>query len=109
MPDNRVDEILGAPPFHRFTPNTLTTREAVNEELQKVRKNGFSVDNEEYVQGLLCIAAPVRGSSGEVVAALSVALPKFTSSIEEKKIKKVSGLLVDVASRFSRSLGYSEI
>jgi len=109
LPDNRIDEILGAPPFRRFTPNTLTTRKAVKEELQKVRKNGFSVDDEEYVQGLLCIAAPVRGSSGEVIAALSVALPKFTNSIEEEKIKKVSGLLVDVACRFSRSLGYSEI
>lgn len=109
MPESRVEEILGPPPFRRFTPNTPTSMKEIKEEMEKVRRNGFSVDNEEYVQGLLCISAPVRGRTGEVVAALSVALPKITSSIEEEKIARTGEIVMDVASRFSRSLGYSEV
>ncbi|HCL78906.1 MAG TPA: IclR family transcriptional regulator, partial [Synergistaceae bacterium] len=70
MPGEKVHELLAPFPKRRFTQNTIVTCEALEESLRTVRKQGYSVDNEEYIEGLVCIAAPVRGRTGEVVAAM---------------------------------------
>lgn len=107
LPEEKIAGIVGPSPFSRFTPHTLTDLVSLTEELKKIRKSGISFDNEEYVEGLLCIAVPVRSSSGAVVAALSVALPKFLYADDQEKIDTVCELLADVAARFSGSLGYT--
>lgn len=106
LPESKVLEIVGPSPFRRYTENTVTTIEDLLIQLREIRDQEISWDNEEYVEGLFCIAAPVRGNSGDVVAALSVALPKFLYAGESQKIEAVGALLLDVARRFSRSLGY---
>lgn len=107
LPEEKIAGIVGPSPFRQFTANTITDFDSLMEELRKIRERGVSFDNEEYVEGLLCIAVPVRGSSGSVAAALSVALPKFLYAKDRDRIDTVCGLLAEVAARFSRSLGYS--
>ncbi len=108
LPETKILEIVGPPPFQKYTENTVVSLEQLLSQLREIRTRELAWDNEEYVQGLFCIAAPVRGSSGDVVAALSVALPKFLYAEEPRKIESVGVLLLDVARRFSRSLGYKE-
>lgn len=107
LPEEKIAEIVGPSPFVKYTANTMTDFHSLMVALRKIREDGFSLDNEEYVEGLLCLAVPVRASSGDVVAALSVALPKYLYAGDELKIGTVCGLLVDVACRFSHSLGYT--
>jgi DNA-binding IclR family transcriptional regulator len=57
------------------TSRTLTTPEALRASVEEIRANGFGVDNGEFEDGLMCVAAPVRNHTGSVVAALSVAGP----------------------------------
>jgi DNA-binding IclR family transcriptional regulator len=109
LPEEKVLEIVGPPPFRKYTENTTTSMEVLLSQLREIRSREIAWDNEEYVQGLFCIAAPVRGSSGDVVAALSVALPKFVYAGEKRKIESIGDLLLDVARRFSRSLGYKDL
>jgi len=59
------------------TPHTLTSRASVKAELDKIRQEGFAVDDEEHEQGIRCVGAPVFGHTGEVLAALSVSWPSF--------------------------------
>lgn len=59
------------------TPNTITTPEGFQEELELVRKQGYAYDLEEGVLELCCVAAPVRDLSGEVVAAMSLSVPAY--------------------------------
>lgn len=59
------------------TPRTLTSRVALEAELEKVRRQGFAVDGEEHEHGIRCIGAPVFGHDGAVVAALSASWPTF--------------------------------
>lgn len=54
------------------TSNSIRTKEALQVELEKIRLNGYSIDNEEIEEGLCCIAAPVRDCNGNLVAAISV-------------------------------------
>ncbi|GAA1469209.1 IclR family transcriptional regulator [Microbacterium thalassium] len=59
-------------PRHRWTANTIVDEDAFADELDRVRSNGLALDRGESLETLACIAAPVRGANGQVVAALSV-------------------------------------
>jgi DNA-binding IclR family transcriptional regulator len=59
----------GLPPM---TANTITSRELLADELTRIRLQGYALDREETIDGISCVAAPIRGPSGAVVAAMSV-------------------------------------
>lgn len=86
-----------------FTPRTITTPEALEEELERVRQMGVAIDNEEYALGLRCVAAPVRNQSG-VVAALGISgeLNLITDEALPRLTKKVR----DTALQVSAQLGF---
>src|SRR5262249_15258250 len=52
--------ILASSPFTSFTPTTITTAEALARELEQIRRQGYSEDNEEFLAGVCCLAVPVR-------------------------------------------------
>ncbi|MCS7216124.1 MAG: IclR family transcriptional regulator [Candidatus Bipolaricaulaceae bacterium] len=59
-----------------LTPNTITNPELLRRELERVRQQGYAIDWEEFHEGNICVAAPVRNYRGKVVAAISVSLAK---------------------------------
>lgn len=69
-------------PFVAHTPKTITSVDALLEQVAKARENGYAIDDEESNVGLRCIAAPVRNHQGEVVAAISISGPAFEVSLE---------------------------
>ncbi|TVY10456.1 IclR family transcriptional regulator [Paenibacillus cremeus] len=71
-----------------LTPLTLRSRDALLAQLQVVRENGYAFDLQEAVMGFCCVAAPVRGSSGEVVAAISCSM--FQHEWEQKRELAIS-------------------
>jgi len=58
-----------------FTETTITRPDALLTELNRVREQGYAIDDEEISRGLTCIAAPIFGLSGTVVAAMSLTAP----------------------------------
>lgn len=58
----------------RVTPNTITRAAELGEEFAAIRESGLAFDNEEFVEGVSCVSAPIR-SDGHVVAAFSVSAP----------------------------------
>ncbi|MEE9588883.1 MAG: IclR family transcriptional regulator [Hyphomicrobiaceae bacterium] len=67
--------ILNAAPLERFTDHTLTDPAALEQEFANIRSQGFSYNNEEYVEGLTAIAVGVKDESGKSVAGLAVHAP----------------------------------
>ena len=57
------------------TPHSLTRLDALDKELDKIRRHEVAFDNEEAEIGLRCIAAPIRNDEGQLVAGLSVSAP----------------------------------
>jgi IclR family transcriptional regulator, pca regulon regulatory protein len=70
-PDERR-RLVDSMTFTPMGPNTFSTVAALNSELDNVRLNGLAASNEELAYGLRSIAVPVRGASGEVVAAINL-------------------------------------
>lgn len=57
------------------TANTITSTQALREELERVRANGYALDQEELEMGLTCIGAPILDRDGFAVAAISLSGP----------------------------------
>jgi DNA-binding IclR family transcriptional regulator len=70
-PDERTD-LVRTLPLPRFTERTITDRQLLASELDRIAATGYAVDNEEYVVGVACVAVPVRIATGEVIAAVAV-------------------------------------
>ncbi|GAB3668154.1 IclR family transcriptional regulator [Halopiger thermotolerans] len=74
LPQERVDEIVDRHGLPAVTPQTITSRDELDAELERTRERGFAVDDEERLEGLRCIAAPIRFDS-DVIGAISVSGP----------------------------------
>ena len=98
------DEALDGVRLLAFNQRTLTTRAALDAEVDQVRLQGFAVDNEEREEGVHCIGAPIFDYTGAVVAALSVSWPsfRFAPGEEGDKIARTK----EAAARISAILGY---
>lgn len=99
----RRAELLRTTGLEAFTPNTVTSREALERELAEVLKRGYSITLEELEIGLNAMAAPVRSFQGEVVAAVSASGPAYRFS--ERRMHELAPILIAGAAELSRHLG----
>ena len=61
--------------LEKYTKYTITDIETLQREIDKVREQGFAADEQEYTEGLRCVAAPIYNNKGEITSALSIAGP----------------------------------
>ncbi len=99
--DDEVDAIVRERGLQRFTPNTITDRQALEAELLRIRACGYAIDNEEIELGLKCVAAPVSDEAGRVVAAISVSGPKFRF---DDRLEQFVSLVLRTSERISTAL-----
>jgi IclR family acetate operon transcriptional repressor len=90
--------------FTYFTPNTITDREALLEELARVRQRGYALDDIEMEDNVRCIGAPIFNHMGQPFAAMSLSGPAFRLPVE--RLETLSELLIDITQTISRQLGY---
>ena len=107
LPERELDDIIGRIVFERMTANTITAPAVLKRELARIQANGFAVDKEEHIEGIRCIAAPVRDHSGKVCAALCIVGPK--NRLSPRRLKELRRPLLDVAEKLSVQLGYAEV
>ena len=75
LPDERLDALLGQRTLRAFTANTLESPEALRQDLARVRRRGYALDEEEHAVGLCCVAATVHDEHGQPLAAVSLSGP----------------------------------
>ncbi|HWJ75189.1 MAG TPA: IclR family transcriptional regulator [Kaistia sp.] len=102
--DEALARALGAEPLEPFTSHTTVERDDVLRELQSVRNQGWATDDQEYQDGLFCIAVPVRDRSGDVIAGLSVS--SVASRMSSPAIKALLDGLLAAAGTVSSGLGW---
>ena len=83
LPNDQVEKMIGAAPLQRFTDTTLTTMAALQRELERIRSQGFSIDNEEYLGGVICVAVPILDPQGRICAALAMQAPRARMNLSE--------------------------
>ena len=100
-PPSQVDAMLPAS-LVRLTPSTITDREALRAELDRVHHEGYAIDNEENSEGIRCFAVAITPSTaGPATDAISVSIPTFRLTGEVQK--RTIALLQGVNSRMLRA------
>ncbi len=89
-----------------LTPYTIVTQEALVAELDKVRVQGFAMDNEECEIGARCIAAPIRDYTGQVIASISISGPTSRMTVERVDVHK--NVIIEIAKRISSELAFPD-
>lgn len=75
LPKSRVEEILNRWGLPAETPNTITDPDELRDELDQIRSSGIAFNDEESVEGLRAVGAPVVAPSGMVLGAFSISGP----------------------------------
>ena len=104
MTANELKDYLDQVKMVRFTEKTIVNSKTLTREIDRIRKQGYAVDDQGRSIGVRCIAAPIRNHSGAVVAGISISAP--TQLIPMKRIKPLSKLVLDSAAQISTELGY---
>lgn len=97
-PRRRVEEVVDRWGLPRRTPNTITNRDDLYEELDRVRERGYAVNREENLEGLHAIAVAATDKSGSVIGAFSVSGSgqKFTDeAFIEDIVEDISAIVND--------------
>ncbi|EJT4176472.1 HTH-type transcriptional repressor AllR [Salmonella enterica] len=89
--------------LRRFTPTTLVDLPILLKNLEQAREQGYTVDQEEHVVGLNCIASAIYDDAGSVVAAISISGP--ASRLTEDRFISQGELVRDTAKDISTALG----
>lgn len=105
LSDDELHALIEQRPLVARTSQTITDVEHLKRELAQVRKQGYSVDNEEYEEGLRCLAAPVFDERGRVMAVIGISGPLQRLNLET--LPKLAQLVKDEAHKMSRALGHS--
>jgi DNA-binding IclR family transcriptional regulator len=102
MPEKEIKRLLRIHGLRRLTPNTITTHRHLAEEIERVRAEGYAIDNEENEPGGRCLGAPIVGEGGRIVAALSISAPIFR--MDMTLARSLAGRLMEACRVISTAL-----
>jgi IclR family transcriptional regulator, acetate operon repressor len=72
--------------LHRYTEHTIVDPASLEAELRQIRKDQVSYDREEFLSGVVCIAVPVLGRNGELLAGVAIQAPQARMGIEGGRV-----------------------
>jgi IclR family acetate operon transcriptional repressor len=81
LPEDEIHRILKGG-MKRYTDKTITEVAAFVESLRVVRRNGYAIDREEYLPGVICVGAAIRDQAGTVIGAISASTPTMRATDE---------------------------
>lgn len=75
LPEDRREEIIDEHGLPSYTPETITDREELAAELERIRERGYATSTDELMEGVRAVAAPIT-SRGEIRGAIAVGGPR---------------------------------
>jgi DNA-binding IclR family transcriptional regulator len=105
MPEDRIADVIRRTRFERLTSRTITNAEALRAEIEKTRRRGYAVDDEELEEGLRCIAVPLLDAQRFPVAAVSVSGPSFR--VTAQKLPAIANHLLHCVRGIAQDMGFT--
>ncbi len=106
LPDQEVGRLLKKAPLSPFTKKSLVREDEFKERLLRIRKQGFFVDEDEALEGISGISAPIRDYTGKVIAGVGVGF--ISSSVDAQGKKIIIKAVCEAARGISKQMGYLE-
>jgi DNA-binding IclR family transcriptional regulator len=105
LPAELRESILSTITFQPATSRTILNLLQFRQELEKIRSQGYAVDDEEAVQGARCVSAPILNSDSEPIAAVSVSGP--VTRVSPNQVVALAGAVTSAARAISAAMGFS--
>jgi len=108
LPDHEIEVILENYRFKKYTENTITTRLEFLEEIGKVRRLGYAVDNKEHEKNIICYGKSLHNPINPInknFVAISISIPDYR--FDKKDIDKIITSLDNAVNRFESKLAIS--
>lgn len=106
LPDARVEEIVTTHGLPAATENTITSHQALSNELETVRERGYAVNRAESTKGLFAVAAPVRTPDETAIGACTVSGPSYRIK-KDGKVDHIAEILLGMANEIELNLAHS--
>jgi IclR family transcriptional regulator, pca regulon regulatory protein len=87
LPPEELESVLARVEFKRYTERTITNPAKLTQALRQIRREGYSIIDQELEHGLRSMAVPIQNPSGKVVAALNIGAHAQRVSIQEMQTK----------------------
>ncbi|MGD9868421.1 MAG: IclR family transcriptional regulator [Hyphomicrobiales bacterium] len=81
--EDQLEQFLKTLPLTRYTSFTLTSPKELSRELKRIRETGVGVDNQEFIEGVVCVAVPVLADNGDLVGGIAMSAPQARISLDE--------------------------
>ena len=104
LPPDELHEFVAETGLTRFTPRTIVTYRQLEAELDRVRQQGYAIDQEELETGLCCVGAGVLDHRGDTLAAVAISVP--SARFTEDRRPALVDLVRTTARQISARLGY---
>jgi IclR family transcriptional regulator, acetate operon repressor len=99
-------DLFGAKPMKAYTRNTIQSIRSLAAECKSIREKGFATDESEYLEGVRCLAAPIRDREGAVIASIGISAP--AARFPREREREFAGLVVNVAAQIGERVGALE-
>ncbi len=103
LPEHELTHYLDNTELVSLAPNTITGREEFLAELERIRKNGYAVDDEELNIGLRCIAAPIFDHNAYPAYAISISGPAMR--VTHRTLEEAKDTLLTASAELSKIMG----
>lgn len=103
LPESEIDTLFSDGLPQGMTPHSVRDLPALKQELTETRKRGFSIDDGQIREGMVCIGAPIRDFSGKTVAGIAISM--LRSEVTPEDVLKLGRKMQMTATALSRSLG----
>lgn len=103
LDETAIATLLGAEPYKQLTPRTKITLSSLMEDVQSLRRFGYAISDEENMANVFSVGAPLRDHKGQIVAAISGAVP--SNQVTDDSLRILIDRVITAAERISRRLG----
>lgn len=104
LSQQELHNLLGEGPYSKMGPDTIQYLKDLLVELEKIRRQGYAVNDQELAGGLRSVAAPIRDAQGKIIAAINISMPGFRITREELE-GRLAPKVMETARLISTSLG----
>ncbi|MEP6717211.1 MAG: IclR family transcriptional regulator [Terriglobia bacterium] len=94
LDEKELRSLFGDTPLPRLTKNTIVSVAELVRECSRIRTRGYVTDEEEYMDGVRCLAAPIRDQAGYIIASIGVSAPvaRFPPDLDKEYGARVMGI-----------------
>jgi DNA-binding IclR family transcriptional regulator len=98
-----LKSLFGNAPLERLTKQTIISIPELSRACRKIQTQGYAIDEAEFMEGLRCLAAPIRDQEGGVIASIGISAPlaRFPRELD----KRYGARITEIARQIGESLG----